>query len=355
MLNPIRLKTKVQALSRNFHVRFRSDTGLQPQSLLKLLATIPVTALFATSLFLGTAQPANAQHGHGEPNTHQGNDRRGNGWVRVGDENVTFRRGSIATTYNVRQSNSLIPGWLTICDSSHKAPVDPIVFPGVVGQSHLHEFFGNPTVNENTSTQSLLNGRTNCYDPNDLSAYWVPTAYQNGRLLTSSRFSVYYRRHRGGRTMPMPIGLRMIAGDAHTNNSNSTSENVYWEGNGDTKGSRRMIRADSKGMVQMRVHFPDCWDGEHLDSPDHASHVAYGDRHGNCPSSHPVPIPVVRARVVYETRGGSGFSLSSGEWFTAHMDFWNAWHPGKMEALVSRCTNRNTLCTPGGRNRVTIR
>ena len=28
--------------------------------------------------------------------------------------------------------------------------------------------------------------------------------------------------------------------------------------------------------IQMTVAFPQCWDGVHLDSPDHKSHMAYG-------------------------------------------------------------------------------
>lgn len=339
---------EAQIVSSNIQVRSRSAAGLKPQRLKKWLATMPVTALCATSLVLGMVQTANAQHGHG-------NAQNGNGWVRASDENVALRGGSVATTYSTEKSPRKIPGWLTKCSSTHKAPNDPIVSPGQAGASHLHEFFGNPTVDEDTTTQSLLNGRTNCYDKNDLSAYWVPTVYQNGRLLTSSKFSAYYRRHDSRRTVPMPMGLRMIAGDAHTHNSNSRNPNVFWEGNGDTRSSGRMVRAGSKGIVEMRVFFQDCWDGVHLDSPDHASHVAYANNNGNCPSSHPVPIPALKARVAYTTRGGSDLTLSSGKWFTAHMDFWNAWHPAKMEALVSRCANRATLCTPGGGNRVTIR
>jgi hypothetical protein len=50
-------------------------------------------------------------------------------------------------------------------------------------------------------------------------------------------------------------------------------------------------------------HFPACWDGKNLDSPDHQSHM-YNTitqdgflNAGPCPSSHPVRVP----QVVYET------------------------------------------------------
>ena len=49
-------------------------------------------------------------------------------------------------------------------------------------------------------------------------------------------------------------------------------------------------------------HFPSCWDGKNLDSPDHQSHM-YSTTKGGfqeagpCPSSHPVRMP----QVAYET------------------------------------------------------
>ena len=54
--------------------------------------------------------------------------------------------------------------------------------------------------------------------------------------------------------------------------------------------------------------FPSCWDGKNLDSPDHASHVAYstdglvlsGD---GCPASHPVRIPQLMYEMNWDTVG----------------------------------------------------
>jgi len=49
-------------------------------------------------------------------------------------------------------------------------------------------------------------------------------------------------------------------------------------------------------------HFPACWDGKNLDSPDHQSHMysttkgAFQEA-GPCPDSHPVRVP----QVAYET------------------------------------------------------
>ena len=42
--------------------------------------------------------------------------------------------------------------------------------------------------------------------------------------------------------------------------------------------------------LHMVLTFPDCWDGEHVDSADHVSHMAYSAR-GRCPGTHPVSVP----------------------------------------------------------------
>src|SRR5207244_9474853 len=65
-------------------------------------------------------------------------------------------------------------------------------------------------------------------------------------------------------------------------------------------------------FLRLHVRFPDCWDGQNLDSADHKSHMAYALR-GECPSTHPVAVPAVELIYRYPTLGGSEFSLSSME------------------------------------------
>lgn len=50
--------------------------------------------------------------------------------------------------------------------------------------------------------------------------------------------------------------------------------------------------------INMRVGFPQCWDGVNVDSPDHISHMAYASfnpatQKTECPSDHPVHTPLV--------------------------------------------------------------
>lgn len=53
-------------------------------------------------------------------------------------------------------------------------------------------------------------------------------------------------------------------------------------------------------------HFPACWDGKNLDSPDHQSHMFSTTRGGfreagPCPASHPVRVPQIAYETMYDT------------------------------------------------------
>lgn len=50
--------------------------------------------------------------------------------------------------------------------------IDPIMFPGIYNQSHMHSFFGSDAVTINTSTSSeLQSGCSTATNPNDFSTY----------------------------------------------------------------------------------------------------------------------------------------------------------------------------------------
>ena len=92
----------------------------------------------------------------------------------------------------------------------------------------------------------------------------------------------------------------------------------------------------------MHVRFPDCWNGRTLDSVDHKSHMTYAG--GGCPSSHPVPVPLLALTVTYPTHGGPGIALASGSRYSAHGDFFNAWDQAELARLVRRCLNTGIQC-----------
>jgi hypothetical protein len=104
---------------------------------------------------------------------------------------------------------------------------------------------------------------------------------------------------------------------------------------------------DTHGQsLRLHVNFPSCWDGKHLDSATHQSHVAYPTR-GACPASHPIALPAISLIYRYPITGGSGVTLSSGGRYSAHADFFNAWRQGTLTSLVNRCLNALRHCAKG--------
>ena len=61
-------------------------------------------------------------------------------------------------------------------------------------------------------------------------------------------------------------------------------------------------------------HFPACWDGKNLDSPNHQDHMYYSGTggfvaHGACPASHPVRMPHIALETMWDTRPFNDRSL----------------------------------------------
>ena len=61
------------------------------------------------------------------------------------------------------------------CAFSHRAPDDPIVYPGRPGASHDHTFLGSTSTDANSTNASLRAAATTCKRRGETAAYWVPT------------------------------------------------------------------------------------------------------------------------------------------------------------------------------------
>lgn len=238
------------------------------------------------------------------------------------------------------------------CQFSHRAADDPIVFPGQVGASHSHDFFANRSTSADSTYASLRAGRTTCNRVAATSAYWVPTLYQNGIALAPREAKFYYASPVDPESVKaFPRDLRMIAGDSMATSPQSTTiaswacEKTIID---HLQEPPQSCPAGSRLVLSMR--FPNCWDGQNLDSPDHQSHMTYSKRQA-CPSTHPVRTPGIVMDVRYATSSGAGLTFSSGSRYTAHADFINAWDQKTLKALVRRCINdqtrtRDDLCDP---------
>lgn len=242
--------------------------------------------------------------------------------------------------------------FLSVCSYSHRGPDDPIVFPNQPGQSHSHDFFANDTTAANSTLGSLRGGTTSCRRSADTAGYWVPTLYLDGQPVTPVSVNAYYRT--GGKNaasiQPPPAGLKIVAGNAKaTGPQDPRITSFLCADIPSTNSATAVPTCPDAGMhsLHMRVRFPDCWNGKDLDSADHKSHMAYSVR-GVCPPGYPVPVPQLTLNVRYPIAGGTGVTLASGPFYTAHADFFNAWDQLQLESLVHNCINASIHCGAKG-------
>lgn len=90
-----------------------------------------------------------------------------------------------------------------------------------------------------------------------------------------------------------------------------------------------------------------CWDGQNLDSPDHKSHVAYGQGSGAtgggaCPSTHPVKLPQVMYELMWDVSGFADKSIwpTSGPALVYSMNLGYVHSPrDRARMLPNQCVN----------------
>lgn len=261
------------------------------------------------------------------------------------------------------------------CTFSHRAADDPIVHPGHPGASHSHEFFGSAATDASSTGSSLRGTRTTCEDTEDTAAYWVPTLSVDGAPVEPTFIRAYYRATPGADVRdiePPPLGLAMIAGDSSAGGDESPAADEgdahedgahgHDHGGGEPTGEAgwgcglrpRQLHVEPPtdctdlSPLTLRLGFPDCWDGENLDSDDHRSHVA-ASVDGACPDSHPVLMTQLQVSVVWPVTGvdAGRVTLSSGPVGGAHGDFLNGWDPDALADHVDLCIRSRSNCTIG--------
>lgn len=226
---------------------------------------------------------------------------------------------------------------------------DPIVFPGRPGASHLHQFFGAVGVTADSTYDQLVDGPTTCAQTADTASYWAPALLDaEGEPVEPLGAVAYYRVGPDvdpTAVEPYPAGLMLVAGD-HTAIEPQPLSRVAWSC--DVGGVRRASPPDCRAGDRLRllVTFQDCWDGEHVRSPDPddpSAHAAYSTA-GTCPPSHPVPIPQLQLAVDFPALDPVGLALASGSIYSGHADFWNAWDQARLEREVTTCLRRDLPC-----------
>lgn len=249
-----------------------------------------------------------------------------------------------------------------LCEASHYAYNDPIVYPGQPGASHLHLFFGNTGTNETSTYASLrADGSGTCQGgPINRSAYWMPAVITPaGKVAVPDVLIVYYKANgtlaQVANVAPLPLGLKMIAGYNMAAPGGDT--HYYWNCDGQPADvAQQAIPNCAAGTtLSVRLGFPACWDGVNLDSPDHRSHMAY--RVGTvCPPSHPVLIPEYSMLALWTSDGDTAnWKLSSDTMpgmthvngSTFHGDWIGAWEPAYSDIWLNSCLRQYRNCNGG--------
>ncbi|MCW2504646.1 MAG: hypothetical protein JWO79_2930 [Actinomycetia bacterium] len=280
----------------------------------------------------------------------------GPGWISVDPaQQAAAVAAFYARTPRTPPANAVrVPEFHASCFVSHHANDDPIVFPNLPGASHNHTFLGNTTTNAASTFDSLKAGATNCTPTGDHASYWIPTLYHHGVAVDPQNDTTIYYGSRlvdTSKVIPFPPGLRMIVGDAKLQTSPDDSH-FYCAGPIGEIGRS----ADGKfpkcaaGDVLMRqLMFPDCWDGKHLDSPNHKDHMAWMDGTGKCPASHPWGTPSISMMLVYPLNTDTdGITLASGTYASMHGDFFNAWDENELARRVRDCIDQSVKCNANG-------
>jgi hypothetical protein len=241
---------------------------------------------------------------------------------------------------------------VTCEDGSHTAPVDPIIAFGEPNGSHLHQFIGNNSTDENSTLDSLRAGTTDCHTDGDLSAYWIPVLSIDGAQEDPVNIIVYYRLGKG-RTPGVdlveapPAGLQMISGNSMAQGPQPVGV-VHWKCG--AQGTERVANpnlldcpADGNGPLFSNVFFQTCWDGDSTEW-DGGDHLRRHDQvTGDCPPAFPIMLPEIHIQTRYSWEGIGAehtFTLSSldSKW-TLHGDFFNAWDDARIAELVAECLN----------------
>jgi hypothetical protein len=289
------------------------------------------------------------------------------GWIPVdqavwGEQLADYRRTEPDPPVNAGN----LPEFRADCKYSHRKPDDPIVAPGLPGASHMHSFVGNKAVDAGTTAGDLMKfTATTCKPTLDHSAYWVPTLYEAAtrKPVETTGFRVYYRslRNNSKGIVPIPNGLRMIAGDAKKKvpTPRGAQGQFYcaFYGPGDIDGYARSDNGNwpicgEPASLHFMLQFPDCWDGKHLDSPRHKDHVAFGTD-GGCPATHPVRIPALTFDIAYGAKGSkAGYYLSSDPTgrsaSSMHGDAFLMWDADAMNQRVRNCIAQRRTCNNDG-------
>ena len=356
--------------------------------------------VFAGSLVLVKAQAISAILFEAEAGTRTGNasvvsdaNASGGNALRFDSAPGTNPYADVPSNYNVNDwlINNNDPlddfswepsgGFRFLCQFSHLGYYDPIVYPGQADKGHLHMFFGNKSIDHNSTYASLRSsGEGSCPGgPINRTGYWMPAVFDandSNKVVITSFFNVYYKdspcpinqatlaakQDCIRNTHDIPNGLRMIAGYDMNGPANQDSHIDWYCDTPNIVKTKYIPDSCLPGeTLIVSVQFPTCWDGVNLDSPNHRSHVAYyyndPEEGARCPATHQVHLPSLTEFAFFTNPGNiSGWSLASDhmagmthtDGSTFHADWFGAWDNDIKLTWLQNCI-RNMKSVHSGR------
>ncbi|KAF2692003.1 hypothetical protein K458DRAFT_325809 [Lentithecium fluviatile CBS 122367] len=275
---------------------------------------------------------------------------------------------------------------------------DPLVNPGMKYTPHLHQIVGGNSFNvtmDPNDDPAKKSTCTSCSYTQDKSNYWTAVMFfkakngtytrvpqvgnggPQGKLINKGGLDLYYIP--SGKTTAFKKGFRMLAGSAsNTDPKKVSSGNIChrcWTSpnEGTFVGAQPCSGTDTVDipsdpkckMIRQTIIFPACWDGVNLDSPNHQSHVAYGqgagaNGGGACPSTHPVKLPQIMYELMWNvttfadknlwpTDGSKPFvySMNIGG-SAAHGDYVFGWEGDSLQKAMDNGCTLNQNCPKAG-------
>jgi len=283
------------------------------------------------------------------------------------------------------------------CSTVSIQRLDPLVEPGNIPSAHVHQIVGgnafNATMKGDIGEQASC---TTCVYTEDFSNYWTAAMYfrhENGSYKRVPQYpnaqlgyegqdagdikggmTIYYTQKDFDSNGDQYItsfqpGFRMTVGSPTTNNIDNGKANpglaytclqtILTRGSETPDFPAKPCPA---GIMAIH-HFPSCWDGKNLDSPDHQSHM-FGTEKGHflesgpCPESHPVRMPQVAYETMWNTTafkdmwptdGTQPFvwSYMDSKGYGTHADYLFGWKGDSLQRVMNDSCMFHKCGSPG--------